>query len=182
MPRKPLPTEFALADSTSPSKIAALLRLYAKKSGWPRASYYDESSEWTTLLRQVPDSFLSEKVERSCPTHYPPEIAAFDLVPELLELGHAGKYLVFGYGRKWRAMGDSVDSAIAQLRNQFPYQLAHPHWVHVTPALMGCRKAEEYLWWKKSSRTSHDLVENTISQLLLELWSALPPHLLARSL
>jgi hypothetical protein len=144
--------------------------------------FYDENSKWNALLRQVPDSFLNEKVEKSCPTHYPPEIAAYELVPELLELGHAGRFLVFGYGRKWRAIGDSVESAVTQLREHFPYQLAHIRWVHVVPAFLGTSHALEYRRWERSARPRFDYVENYMSRRLSELWPSSSPEEFARTL
>lgn len=128
------------------------------------------------LLRKVPGSFLSEMVPKGCPTNYPPSMAAFELAEKLITNGHAYRWLAFGYGRDWHAVGNSPDSALAGLRCRYQWQLAHLRVIQITPRFLASEQAQAYFRWKESSKTEPPIgyAENYMFLKLKRLWDYTP--------
>ena len=124
------------------------------------------------MLARVPGSFLSEKIPHGCPTNYPPDIAAYELVEKLLPLGHAGQWLVFGYGRSWHAIGETPKDARASLRMHFRWQLAHPRCVPIVPDFLATAAARDYLDWKRNHVPGRRRGANYMAKRLSTLWQA----------
>lgn len=83
------------------------------------------------------------------------ERAYYELLPMLLEKGHNGKILVFGYGRAWFSVGETERSAMANLMRKYPDQ---------RPKVYGQIKSEdlispfakEYYAWKADKERNRE--------------------------
>jgi len=72
-------------------------------------------------LKRINGSFAA-LYEEDCPVPHVRR-AYLDLLPTLIQEGHAGKFLAFGYGPAWYAVGETDHDALAQLLQKYPTQM-----------------------------------------------------------
>lgn len=146
-------------DSTATSmgrrQVRELMKSFAVKTGWPEVRQYGASYANWELLEGIPGSFPDVE-EDDCPLD-PITRAYVDLLPTLLAEGHEGKWLAFGYGPRWYAVGTTEQEALAGVMARHPYQM--PHLVgRIEADDLGRSRTERYHQWKLE-RAKADTVE-----------------------
>lgn len=127
-------------------RVEALKKAFALMCGWPKVQQYGLTESHWGRLREIPGSFAAEKLPEGCPEEDPIRRAQYDLLPHLLEEGREGKWLAFGYGRKWYALGKDAEEAKTNVMIQFPYQMPVLACV-ILPEVMETYSAKQYYSW-----------------------------------
>jgi hypothetical protein len=147
----------AASDPTSDPKVDALFKHILRKPGALNEPFYNFGDPKIVPLIDLKGSFVTP-IEHGCPENYNHRSAFYDLAPELLRCGYEGKFLVFGYGPKWYATGDSLDEARSNFKKQYKNHLPSVSDYKITHAAIETKEAEEYYLWKKNATHDRDLI------------------------
>ena len=110
----------AEADRIKARKILELKEEFARKNGWPEVRHY--TGKYSEIMEQIPGNFYEFK----CIENFTKiDAAYFDLLPKLYEDGHHGRYVSFGLGPKWYAVGDSPKEAMQHVMDLEPFQMPY---------------------------------------------------------
>lgn len=137
-------------------RIARLKKDFAISRGWPKPEAYYLIPRNEEDLKDIPGSFGEEVFSGEwdgCPIDDPQERATLDLFPLLISQGHEGKWLHFGYGRKWYAIGKTREESRYNLMIQHPYQMPLSGEI-IRKQVIEDEDAHEYYKWKAAKEAA----------------------------
>jgi len=160
-------------DPAEHERICHIFRDFARCEGWPKIVRQELDQLWVNRLKDVEGTFINEYYPAGIPIIHPVELAAYDLIPELLEdEGNHGKELVFGYGRRWFVVSDTTanDSYLEgkwKLVQTYPYQIPYYDTFTIAKETIETPWAKRYYTWKH--RAADEPVDERQKNVLL-IW------------